>query len=266
MTASRKFGTLMRRGSLTACKYPVTAGLLLVFLSGCSRDPNVRKQKFFKSGEEYFAKARFQEAAIQFNNAIQIDPNFAAAHGRLAQSCLKTRELSCAFREFARTVDLEPQNSQARIELANLMIMGRNFPQAQEQVDILTKQLPNDPRVHVVTSNLFAAQDNFPGALGAMREAGDLDPQRWESYINLGLLQVKNNQADAAETSFKKAVEQNSTEAAPRLMLAAYYQSRSQFVQAEEQFRQAIANAPKDPEPRAAMSRLYLRSEEHTSE
>lgn len=248
----------MRRNFLTVWKYPVAAGLLFVFLSGCSRDPNVRKQKFFKSGEEHFAKARYQEAAIQFNNAIQIDPNFAAAHDRLAQSCLKTRELSCAFREFARTVDLEPENSQARIELANLMIMGRNFPQAQEQVDTLTKQLPNDPRVHVVTSNLLAAQDNFLGALAEMRKVVDLDPRRWESYINLGLLQVKNNQADAAETSFKKAVELNSTDAAPRLMLAAYYQSRSQFSQAEEQFRQAIANAPKDPEPRAAMSRLYL--------
>jgi hypothetical protein len=30
--------------------------LLSALLTGCSRDPNVRKQKYFDSGEDYFAK------------------------------------------------------------------------------------------------------------------------------------------------------------------------------------------------------------------
>ena len=45
--------------------------------TGCSRDPNVRKQKYFDSGGKYFAEGKYREAAIQYSNAIQIDPRFA---------------------------------------------------------------------------------------------------------------------------------------------------------------------------------------------
>ena len=55
----------------------VILGFLAAFVTGCSRDPNVRKQKYLESGERYFAKGKYREAAIQFANAVQIDPQFA---------------------------------------------------------------------------------------------------------------------------------------------------------------------------------------------
>jgi Tfp pilus assembly protein PilF len=57
----------------------LTLALFAAF-AGCSRDPNVRKQKFFASGQSYFAQGKYPEAAIQFSNAIDIDPRFAEAH------------------------------------------------------------------------------------------------------------------------------------------------------------------------------------------
>src|SRR4051794_21528598 len=54
--------------------------------TSCARDPNVRKQKYAESGERYFDKAKYQEAAIQFSNAIQIDPAYPRAHFDLAKT------------------------------------------------------------------------------------------------------------------------------------------------------------------------------------
>ena len=62
--------------------------LIAAMLTGCSRDPNVRKQKYFDSGEKYFAAGKYREAAIQYSNAIQIASRFAQAHSPLAQSYL----------------------------------------------------------------------------------------------------------------------------------------------------------------------------------
>jgi len=33
--------------------------LILGVFAGCSRDPNVRKQKYFESGQRYFEKGKF---------------------------------------------------------------------------------------------------------------------------------------------------------------------------------------------------------------
>ncbi|HTW80108.1 MAG TPA: tetratricopeptide repeat protein, partial [Terracidiphilus sp.] len=54
--------------------------LMACVLSSCSFDPNVRKQKYFQSGQQYFAKGKYREASIQFNNALTIDSSFADAH------------------------------------------------------------------------------------------------------------------------------------------------------------------------------------------
>jgi len=47
--------------------------LIAALFMGCSRDPNVRKQKYLESGDRYFAKGRYREAAIQYSNAVQVD-------------------------------------------------------------------------------------------------------------------------------------------------------------------------------------------------
>jgi Tfp pilus assembly protein PilF len=54
--------------------------VLAALLTGCSRDPNVRKQKYLESGQRYFDKGQYREAEIQFENAIQVDSRFADAH------------------------------------------------------------------------------------------------------------------------------------------------------------------------------------------
>ena len=59
-------------------------GSLIPFLfTACSRDPNVRKQKYVESGDRYFEKAKYREAAIQYSNAVQLDSRFADAHYKL---------------------------------------------------------------------------------------------------------------------------------------------------------------------------------------
>src|SRR5271170_6564793 len=83
---------------------------LTVFLAGCSRDPNVRKQKYLESGERYFAKDQYAAASIQFRNALQVDPQFPAAHYQLARTYLKLQEWNNGYQELERTVELEPQN------------------------------------------------------------------------------------------------------------------------------------------------------------
>ncbi|PYX23189.1 MAG: hypothetical protein DMG87_06265, partial [Acidobacteria bacterium] len=84
--------------------------LMAIVFSGCSRDPNVRKQKYFESGQRYFEKGKYREAAIQYSNAVQVDPRFTDAHYKLAQTYLKLQEWTRAYQELSRTIELQPDN------------------------------------------------------------------------------------------------------------------------------------------------------------
>src|SRR2546426_8287869 len=109
-------------GKLSLCL--MIAGVLLSS-GGCSGDSNARKQKYFESGQQYFQAGKYQEATIQFLNAIQVDTSFAAAHYQLARCYLRQKLLSSAYRELAVTVSsryaLERDRKSTRLNSSHLV-------------------------------------------------------------------------------------------------------------------------------------------------
>ena len=246
----------MRQSSIF--RLVLAVGLIATVFVGCSRDPNVRKQKYYESGQRYFDKGQYREAAIQYKNAIQIDSTYGNAHYQLALALLKLQQWSMAYQELGRTIELQPDNYQARIDLANLLIAGRDFKQAQAQTDLLLQQQPNNQQVHMAVANLLIGQENYSAAIQEMQKAIALAPNNWEPYLDLALVQIRANQPDAAEVNFKKAVEVNPQAVQAQLALGSYYQSRSRYPEAEQQFRHAMDLDPKNPDPPAAIARLYI--------
>ena len=171
----------------------------------------------------------YREAAIEFSNAIQIDSSYAEAHHQLAETYLKLQDGQHAAQELVRTVELQPQNQSARMELANLLIVGGDFQQAREQTDLLMKEHPEDAGVHAIVSSLLAGQGNLAGAIEEMQKAIVLDPKRWESHLTLALLQARNNEPDAAEANFKEVIELNPTAVQAYSLLGGFYQSRGRL-------------------------------------
>ena len=246
----------MRRAS--AFRLFVILTLTAGILAGCSRDPNVRKQKYLESGQRYAEKGKYREAAIQYSNAIQVDPRFAKAHYQLALTYLKLQEANRAFQELSRTLELDPENYQARIDLTNMLVAAKYFKEAQEHLDILTAKQPNNPDVHMALANFKDRQGDLPGAMQEMQKAISLDPNRSEAFLNLAIMQMQAQQYDAAEVSLKKAGALDPKAMNAQLALGGFYQSRGRLPEAEEQFKHAVTVDPKNPDPRSSLVRLYM--------
>jgi tetratricopeptide (TPR) repeat protein len=253
----------------------VTVRLLLVgfvitsLFTGCTRDPNVRKQKFLESGNQYRDKGKLREASIQYLNAIQIDSRFAEAHFELGEVCLKLKDYNCAAQQLFRTVELTPENYSAQLDLAELLIggsrnsdgsPGQNYQdllkQAKLHLDILREKQPNSPDTHVAWANFYAAQDDLKSAMQEMQKAIAADPNRPESYLRLAELQNGANRPDEAEENFKRAVQLGPNNMRAQLSLGRFYQKRHLLPQAEQQFKHAIDVDPKDPAPRGEYAGL----------
>ncbi|MFZ1138923.1 MAG: tetratricopeptide repeat protein, partial [Candidatus Sulfotelmatobacter sp.] len=245
----------------------LACSVLSAMLTGCSRDPNVRKQKYLDSGEKYSSEGKYREAVIQFRNAILIDSRFAQAHYDLSQAYLKLGDSNDAFQELTRTVDLAPDNYRAHTDLANLLDTVRNpdgspvedtLKQAKTHLDILREKQPNNPETHEAWANYYAAQNKIAAAIQEMQQAIAADPNRSESYLLLALLQLRSNQPEQAEANFKKATEIDPKAMNAQLALGGFYQTRNRLPEAEQQFKHVIDVDPKNPAPRAAYVRLLM--------
>ena len=243
----------------------VVLGLSLAMLTGCSRDPNVRKQKYFESGQRYYSEGKYREAIIQFLNATQVDSSFAAAHYQLAQSYMKLQDWQHAYQEVGRTLELQPDNYKAHADMANMLAADyvstanpSDISTAEEHTDLLLKKQPNDPDSHIAAANLLNAERKFPEAIAEIQKAIALDPTRGDSYLNLALVQTKVGQFDSAEANYKKAIDLNAQGENAHLALAAFYQSRGHYPEAEQQVQLVIAADPKDVNARASLAKLYM--------
>jgi tetratricopeptide (TPR) repeat protein len=232
--------------------------LITALFTGCTRDPNVRKQKFLESGNQYRDKGKLREASIQYLNAIQIDTRFAEAHYELGEVCLKLKDYNCAAQQLFRTVELTPENYPAQLDLAGLLIANHQLSDAQPHLDILRKEQPDSADTHLAWAKLYAAQDNSAAAMQEVQKAIAADPNRSEAYLDLALLQDRAKLLDQAESNYKKAAALGPKVMSAQLALGVFYFSHGRLSDAEQQFKHAIDVDPNDPAPRADYARLLM--------
>jgi len=232
--------------------------LVLAALPACTRDPNVRKQKYLESGNHYFEQQKYREAVIQYLNALNVDARFVEARYQLAQAYLRMGIWSGAASELLKTVDIQPEHWKAQIDIGNLMLASRKYQQAQEKADLVLAKEPGNIDAHILKANSLAALENLPASLREMQKAIELAPDRPRSYVNLAFLQAGAKQSQEAEASFKKALQLDPRGLESSLALGNFYLQAQRFDEAESEFKRAVSIAPAKPVARIALARQYM--------
>ena len=233
--------------------------IVLLFLSGgCSRSPNVRRQKYFDSGMQYFQKGRYQEAAIQLQNAIQIDKSFAQAHSELAQCYLRQKLWPLAYKELVITSELEPKNLQSQLDLGNFLFAARQFQDARNRAESILKDNPTEVRAQLLLSTSDSELGHLKKAIEEASQGVQMAPDQAGPYLTLGLLQEKGQDLWAAEENLRQAVERDPRMLLGRLGLADLYQRQKRWTEAEAQYRGAIDVDSSNPIVWASLASLYV--------
>ena len=72
-----------------------------------------------------------------------------------------------AYSELRRTVDLQPSNIQARIDLGNMFLAGKLPDKAAEQANAILAIQSNNADAYALLSNIAAAKGDKAEALAA---------------------------------------------------------------------------------------------------
>jgi tetratricopeptide (TPR) repeat protein len=239
---------------------PVALLVSLALLSGCFRDPNVRKQKYLESGQRYSAEGKDREAAIQYSNALRIDKNFAEAHYALAQTYSHMGSFSLAYGELLRTVDLAPTNYKARIDLGNLLLAAGKIDEAAAQASAVMAVQPDNADLHALLARIASKRGQKDLALAEIRRALELAPNEAALHETLALLEAGDtSQGSAVEAELKKSVELDPKSVGPKLLLSAFYIKESRWADAEQASRNAVATDAKNVSARESLAQVFLK-------
>src|SRR5690606_34232497 len=121
--------------------------VVVLFLMGCQSDPAASRDEYMASAQEYMEKGQYQEAAIQFRNALKADSSHMEARYGLIRSFQLEGNHQAAISEIRAILKADPQNTRAQLMLGNyhLQAGSRNPQQFREAERLAEEILESEP-------------------------------------------------------------------------------------------------------------------------
>jgi Tfp pilus assembly protein PilF len=138
--------------------------------------------------EELVREQRVDEALLELESALVIDPRSAATHQRIGELLADRGDADAAVVHFGDAYQLDPSRIEAALRQAAL-IATREPQRAQEIVAHAESTHPGVPAVRRTAAAVALARGDLGQALASAREAIALDPTRRESWMQLGAVE-----------------------------------------------------------------------------
>jgi tetratricopeptide (TPR) repeat protein len=216
----------------------------LLLASACRKNPEVAKRQYLESGQQYLQQGKYQQAEIQFRNALKIDPRFADAYLQLSKASIATAHWQDAFGNLQRAMELDPNLTEAHLTISRLYLSSRQFDQAEEQALEILKREPNNVEAYQLLGSIYLNSGREPEAREAFAHGIQLAPNDASGYLNLGLMEISLHNYPAAERDLVKARQVNPQMPVAYSDLANFYRIEQHLPDAEKVLRDGIANNP----------------------
>jgi TolB-like protein/DNA-binding winged helix-turn-helix (wHTH) protein/Tfp pilus assembly protein PilF len=252
--------------------------------------PNNEAYQAYLKGRYFWNKrtvASFRQAAVNFEEATRLDPNYALAYAGLADTYTLLSFFTIAAPKEAfpkaraaadKALSLDPSLAEAYVALGQVKSFYEwDWRGAEEQFQQGIAFNPNDPNPHHWRSLNLMAMGRLEEARAAMQRALALDPLLLISNVNLGRIDYYAGRYDQAVEQYRRAIELDANFARAHLRLGMAYVQRGQHREALAEFEKtreiagdtpqvaaciahALAVSGKKSEARAALAELERRA------
>ena len=216
-----------------------------------------RAREHVEKGNQYLAQKQLSSAENEYQQAIQINPDFADAFYRLGLLQIQQEYPTAARQSLAHAVDLDPKNLDARLHLGDLLVSSTQYSEARQQAEAVLQQDGKNAGAHRLLGQVALHQMQYIAAENELKQAIDLDPHDPQTYEILGLAQLLDAEYGAAEKSFQTAVDIRPDDPQTYINLENFYKGQNAPNRAEQVLRQGIARDPKAVELPVALAGLY---------
>jgi len=142
----------------------------------------------------YMAQHRFPDAENLLRKLVILHPNDAAAHIQLGRMLAIAGKNDDAIMEMQAGLKLDPTDSKAERDLADLYAGARKFNEAAQIYTTLVDHSPNDASLHYLLGRTLLQQKKFTDAQSELAKAVQLKPDFGEAYGDLAVAANNNKE------------------------------------------------------------------------
>ena len=209
------------------------------------QDEDVR----FQLGNTCLLARRYSEAAEIYTQVAAARPKWAAIHGRLGYTHLMTNRPELASAAYRRTLELNPDSTLVRYQLARLYANEGQTDQAIGEFHKLQTRMPQVSEYRIRLADLIIEQEQqiadgtalaqtarLAEAEAHLRHTIELAPQAAHSHWSLGMLYARQGRHPEAIPLFEKLIEIAPRDYQAHIFLGHLYQRSGRTDDADAEF------------------------------
>ena len=205
---------------------------------------NIEAYQLYLRGRYYWnqrSKEGFEQAIGHFNQAIDLDPNYALAYAGLADAFLLqgvyrhevgSEALQAANQAATRARELDESLAEAHASAGLLAIVRYDWDTAEDELLRGLQLNPKYPTVHHYHGLYLKARELFDEALAELRQAQALDPLSPRITLDLGLELTRRGEYDRAIEQLSNALELQPNFASMHASLGRAYLAQGSYEEA----------------------------------
>jgi len=269
---------------------------LLVSQGNCTPLPaQEKKTRHYDRGMTSFNAEKYQEAFMEGEAIIQLDPNNAKVYHQLAFIHLLKfgglPDLQRAYSERLQVPEIASTIQDASLKLRGLHLRSHKPQEVKKHDDLVLTSSPQNPRGHLLRGRSLIMEKEFEEGIIELKRSLDLDPDNDQIYLDLArayLALKKPEEADAiieqglqrhntsitlilakgdlllvqgkqteAEVQFHRAMELDRDNDALYAKLGTYYLVTQQWKHAEEVYQNFASRKPDSETPQILLGEFY---------
>src|SRR5688572_7874435 len=223
---------------------------ILALIAGCSREAKTKRH--LGRANQYFASQEYGKAEIEYMNVLRLDGGNPVALRQLGFALFEQGRYPQAFAFLQRAKTADPNNIEIRSKLGFGELLARNLTQAREEALFILGQQPTNEDALVLVADT-TEPNNIQGTKTLLENYRAQAAKLAGFHVALGLVELRANQVEAAEASFKEAIHLSPKSPTARATLGNYYLRQGRPELAEDEFKAATEAAV----PRSLLAMSY---------
>ena len=158
-------------------------------------------------GSVFLQKGQVDEAVSHYQKALEIEPNFAGAHSNLGSALLQKGQVDEAIAHYQKALELRPDKTDAHNNLGNALLRKGKVDEAIIQFQQALEIKPNYAEAVCNLGNAFLQKGKVAEAINQYQQALEVNPDFSEAHYDLGNALLQAGKVDEAVRHYRKALE-----------------------------------------------------------
>jgi tetratricopeptide (TPR) repeat protein len=171
-----------------------------------ARDFNLR-------GANYLQKRAYDKAIGDCDQAIRLDPHFAAAYNNRGSAYLQKRDFDKAIVDFEHAIQLDPKDARVHMNCGTAYMGKRNYDKAIAAYDQGVLLDPKDARIRMNRGTAYLRKLDYEKAISDYDHAIQLAPKDARVRTNRGTAHMRRREYHKSISDYERAIQLNPREA-----------------------------------------------------